>query len=261
MSGPKTWRADGETIMREHPFIGLLAACFTSLFLHGVAYGSFAFGPREVRERPPSRVSMRVKEAPKPERAEPPKPEPPKPEPPKPARRDRAKPEPEPIAAPAPEPTPLQGVTLTNESGSGSFSSVVGDGSSFQGPLGPVGQRLEPKPTPARALPAPQPPAVPLVPLADLSEKPRPPALGDALREHYPVDARKRGVSGSASVKARIEPDGRIRTVTLVNETFPGFGDACRRTLSGSRWSPPRDREGRAVSTTIRYTCRFVVQP
>lgn len=253
--------------MREHPFIGLLSACLTSLFLHGVAYGSLAFGPRPVIERPASRVSLRVTEAPKPERVEPPEPEPPQPELPKPPRRERAKPEPEPepIAAPAPEPAPLQGVTLTNESGSASFSSVVGDGSSFQGPLGPVGPKVEPKPTPARALPKPAPPAAPpaspVVALADLSEKPRPPALGDALRAHYPLDARRRGVSGSASVKARIEPDGRIRTVSLVSETFSGFGDACRRTLVGSRWSPPRDREGRAVSTTIRYTCRFVVQP
>jgi TonB family protein len=99
------------------------------------------------------------------------------------------------------------------------------------------------------------------VALADLSEKPRPPSLGSALRRHYPVDARQRGVGGTATVKARVEPDGRVRKVELVSETFPGFGDACRRTLTGSEWSPPRDREGRAVSTAIRYTCRFVVQP
>ncbi|HEY3495776.1 MAG TPA: TonB family protein, partial [Polyangiaceae bacterium] len=185
------------------------------------------------------------------------------PESPKPAR-DKPKPPPD-IAATPPEPPPaeLAGVTLTNESGTGSFGSLAGDGSSFQGPLGPIAPRAEPTARAVRPAPPPAPavPTVPLVALADLSEKPRPPSLGDALGRHYPAEARQRGVSGTATVKARVEPDGRIRTVTVVNETFPGFGDACRRTLVASRWSPPRDREGRAVSTAIRYTCRFVVEP
>jgi hypothetical protein len=60
-------------------------------------------------------------------------------------------------------------------------------------------------------------------------------------------------------VEARIEPDGRVRSVTLAGESFAGFGDACKKTLIGSRWSPPRDHDGRAVATRIRYTCRFMV--
>jgi periplasmic protein TonB len=262
MSDPKTWLARSEEIMREHPFVGLLAACLASSLAHGVAYASLALAPRAELAPPPSRVTVRVQTQPKP--PEPVKPDPP-PEIPKPAqRRERHKtPPPEVEAAPPPEAAPLQGVTLTNESGTGSFNSLVGDGSSFHGPLGPVAPLVAPKP------PAPRPsasgpksaPGVPLVALADLSEKPRPPSLGSALREHYPLDARQRGVGGTATVKARIEPDGRIRKVELVTETFPGFGDACRRTLTGSHWSAPRDREGRAVSTVIRYTCRFVVQP
>jgi protein TonB len=251
--------------MREHPFVGLFAACLTSAAVHGVAYASLALGPRGAVERPPSRVTVRVQT---PKKLETPEPLPPErplpPEPPRPSPHKSPKTPPPERAEPAlPEPSPLAGVTLTNESGTGSFSSLVGDGSSFQGPLGPVAPRAEPKPVaPAPSARAPKPlPAVPLVAVADLSEKPRPPALAGALREHYPSDAQRRGVSGSATVKARIDPDGQIRTVGLVGETFAGFGEACRQTLLGSRWSPPRDREGRAVATAIRYTCRFVVQP
>jgi protein TonB len=263
MFDPKTWLAKSEKSMREHPFVGLLAACLASSLAHGVAYASLALAPAPIQERPPSRVSVRVREQPKPERPEAPQPEPPQPEPPKPKPRERERtPPPEVAAAPPPEAAPLAGVTLTNEAGTGTFSSLVGDGSAFRGPLGPVAPRVEPK------LPAPRPsatgprlaPAVPLVALADLSEKPRPPALGNALRQHYPVDARQRGLGGTATVRARVDPDGRVRKVELVSETFAGFGEACRRTLTGSEWTPPRDREGRAVSTAIRYTCRFVVQ-
>jgi protein TonB len=81
------------------------------------------------------------------------------------------------------------------------------------------------------------------------------------LRAFYPAAARARGLGGSATVRARIEPDGHVRRVDLVAESFEGFGEACRRTLQGSSWSAPRDRDGRAVATYVRYTCRFVVGP
>ena len=59
----------------------------------------------------------------------------------------------------------------------------------------------------------------------------------------------------------RIDPDGVVRRVTLVEESAAGFGGACTRTLTGSRWAAPKDKAGRSVATEIRYTCRFVVQP
>jgi hypothetical protein len=51
-----------------------------------------------------------------------------------------------------------------------------------------------------------------------------------------------------------------VRQASVLDESSPGFGEACRRTVTGSRWSPPRDRQGRKVATEIRYTCRFVVE-
>ena len=58
-----------------------------------------------------------------------------------------------------------------------------------------------------------------------------------------------------------------LREFVTVTVTAPagfalclGFGAACEQTLRGSRWSPPYDREGRAVSTFINYTCRFNVE-
>jgi TonB family protein len=100
-----------------------------------------------------------------------------------------------------------------------------------------------------------------VVPFESLGSRPKPPALEASLRRNYPAEARRRALGGKATVLARIDRDGVARSVSVLSETFSGFGDACRRTLAGSRWSPPLDDMGRAVSTQVRYTCHFQVEP
>jgi protein TonB len=233
-----------------------------SLALHGVAYASLG-APRSFAPQAPRKTQLRFevkpREAPKP--PEPPPPEPPKP---KPAARQAAKPEAPPRAPPPPEPAPTperasDGVTLAGS----------GDGPGFSMPLGSGGDLTPTRvPTaPAVNLPAPvaPPPRAraepPVVAVSDLSARPSPPSLGAALERNYPTDARRSGSSGSAKVRARIDPDGVVRRVTLLEESAPGFGNACRRTLTGSRWGAPKDKAGHSVATEIRYTCRFVVSP
>ncbi|HET9929646.1 MAG TPA: TonB family protein [Polyangiaceae bacterium] len=259
------------------PSLPWLFWAFSSSFvLHGVAYASLSFAPRharvaslqsevtfEVNEPPPPPLPLKEPEQEAPE-------EPPAKAEPKLARVEPSRPTPAlrtPVAtAPANEPKPsaapldLSGVTLTNDEGP-SFGMALGNGRAFEGPIGngraPVAAR-------EAAMPS-QPPlsntAPALVAAADLSQKPAPPALDAALRNNYPRDARERGIGGSARVRARVEPSGAVRQIRVESESFSGFGDACRKTLEGSRWSSPRDREGRAVATEIRYTCRFVVEP
>ena len=76
----------------------------------------------------------------------------------------------------------------------------------------------------------------------------------------YPAEARSKGLTGKAVVRARVMPDGGVRELALVSESAPGFGQACQNTLRDSRWSPPLDRQAHPVSTFINYTCRFNVQ-
>jgi TonB family protein len=179
---------------------------------------------------------------------------------------------PEPLAAHQPdqtavaavEPLDLTGVTLAGDSGS-SWSSVVGNGRSMMGPLGPVRRRPTP---PARASKAkgngrkggqrPRRPAD--VKLADLSDRPVPANLDSRLRLNYPKQARDEQISGVAVVRARIGPAGRVGRVQVMSESYGGFGAACSATVQGSMWSVPRDRKGRAVATWIRYTCRFAIE-
>jgi hypothetical protein len=60
-------------------------------------------------------------------------------------------------------------------------------------------------------------------------------------------------------LRARIDADGVIRNARVRSESSAGFGSACRRTLLGSRWSAPRDKNGSAVATEIVYTCHFEI--
>jgi len=241
----------------------LVVAFAASGLLHGVAYASLGFVPRSRPARlPVSSVVFEVQET----RAFETKPEPvPKtpPDEPKPTERRAAAPptpqapEPEPVKAPV----DLSGVTLTNTDGAGGFAMPTGDGSVRTGALGPVGPKVasaRPNDAPAPSVPASL-RAPELVASQDLSGRPEPPPLDGALRALYPEEARRRSVSGSASLRVRIDTDGRVRAASVLSESFPGFGNACQRAVLGSRWSPPRDRNGRAVQTEVRYTCRFVV--
>jgi TonB family protein len=99
-----------------------------------------------------------------------------------------------------------------------------------------------------------------LLPAADLSRRPVPPRLDSVLKRHYPADARQRGLSGEAVVRARIDADGSVRMASISSESYAGFGEACRKTVVGSTWLPPQDRVGRPVATEVSYTCRFRVE-
>ena len=239
----------------------------TSVGAHGAAYASLAAAPREPRAaRLPSEVRFEVNPVPPPPTAKVAS---------EPVLRQlpaRAKasltrapsatpPIAPPGAVPAPSETParaldLSGVTLTNDTGSG-FAMPVGDGSTLRGLMGRSPGPRAPASAPLRTGPGAPPDA--LVPASDLSERPTPPGLAGLLRANYPEEARQRGLAGSASVRARIDPDGQVRTARSISETASGFGAACRRTVIGSHWSPPKDKKGRAVATEIVYTCHFEV--
>ncbi|MBX3204305.1 MAG: energy transducer TonB [Labilithrix sp.] len=113
-------------------------------------------------------------------------------------------------------------------------------------------------PVAARAVPAP--PPLRVVPPSSLARRPRAPGLDLELERQYPAEARRSGISGTAVLRVRILPDGRIGEVRVQSESWVGFGPACERTVRGARWEPPIDRDGAPVATDITYTCRFEVR-
>lgn len=165
---------------------------------------------------------------------------------------------PTPASAPVAEtPADFTGTTLTNDGGAG-WASATGNGQAMHGPVGRPGARVTSRQVESSAPGKAAGPAV--VAVGDLSRPPVPPALDQALEHNYPVEARRTGQAGKAVVRARISAQGSALDLVVVSESGAGFGDACKQTLAGSRWSAPLDRDGNAVATTIQYTCRFVVR-
>ena len=163
-------------------------------------------------------------------------------------------------APPAAEtPADFSGTTLTNDGAGAGWTSATGNGAAMNGPVGRPGARVTGRHVEGTAQ-AVHPALAPVVAVADLSRLPEAPRLEDALERNYPAEARQSGQAGKAVVRARITPEGSVRDLLVVSETAAGFGRACRDTLTGSRWTPPLDRDGHAVATVINYTCRFEVR-
>jgi len=244
-------------------WLGVIGA---SLGAHAVAFGGLGRGGWHDdgfgKKRKPAQVEMTVT---------PPKPKPPEVAPQaepavrklalaRPAHMKAAAPPP-PSAAPPPaaeSPADFTGQTLTNEGPGEGWASATGNGEKMNGPVGRPGAHVTRRVVDGDAEGTGHGP--PVVGLGDLSHAPSAPDLADALAAAYPAEARAKGLTGKAIVRARVMPDGRVRELALVSESANGFGDACERTLRDSRWTPPFDRDGHAVSTFINYTCRFNVE-
>ena len=165
-------------------------------------------------------------------------------------------------AAQAETPADFTGVTLTNDGPGASWASATGNGSAMNGPIGTPGARVTGRSRAGAtggAEPAPQGDGTLVLNPGDLSKLPGAPVLTDLLERNYPDEARKRGVPGKAVMRLRVLPDGHLRDLIVVAESGGGFGEACKRTLRDSLWSPPLDRQARPVSTIVSYTCTFTV--
>lgn len=244
-----------------------IAVVLSSVGMHAVAFGGLGHGSwggeGPVHKRKPATVEVTVAARKEP----PPPPVAPKAEPVKQrvamarpaAKAPAAAPPPEAAPPPAAEsPADFTGQTLTNDGPGEGWASATSNGEKMNGPVGRPGAKVTHRVVDGDAAGTGHGPAV--VGLADLSSPPKPPELADRLYAAYPTEARARGLAGKAVVKARVMPDGRVRELTVVSESAPGFGAACEATLRNSEWSPPLDRAGRAVSTFISYTCRFNVE-
>jgi TonB family protein len=254
--------------MSSRAKIGLFLAFCSSVGLHGVAYAALSAEHRAMA--PAHRISELSFELPPVATAEPAAEPPAKSEKAAPAAKaapapakakppvDRSPARAAPTAVSAAPVLDLSGVTLSNETGAG-FAMPLGDGSPLHGPIGLAANGARKAAALSTEPNTPKPPA--LVAAGDLSEHPRPPSLTALLRANYPAEARERGLRGSASLRARIDADGVIRSARVLTESSAGFGSACRRTVLGSHWSAPRDKNGGAVATEIVYTCHFEVDP
>lgn len=258
--------------MKPSSWLGLSLAASTAA--HAVLAWQLSATPR-VRRPPPDRDTFEVRMvAPPPE---PPPPEPPPPEPlpapepelapppPAPAKPKPAPEAPEPKAPAEPPPAPAEAApepTSAPEALLADVGAHLGAGivQLAGAPIGALSRSAPPAPPPPTVVATAPARGAPIARLADLSRKPKAPPLDAALRQNYPAELRRRGTEGQAEVRVVIDARGRVADVAIVSESATGFAEACRKTLAGSRWSEPLDREGQPVSTRLTYRCRFQIE-
>ncbi|MDH3202689.1 MAG: energy transducer TonB [Myxococcales bacterium] len=170
----------------------------------------------------------------------------------------------EPPAAARETPVAFDNVVLTNESdGESSWAIEQASGKSVEGPIGSpnaavtgrsksgiVGGVIGGSGTGV------------VVDVGDLSKRPIPPPLKRKLERLYPKKARAEGVEGAAATRLQIGPDGLPSQIRVTFEDPKGyeFGDACVQALRGEVWQPPRDEDGKPVSTRVTYRCGFEIR-
>ena len=236
-----------------------------SLALHGAAFASLAKARRApVRERIELEV---VRREPPPAPAPPPASPPPRPRPverrvalARPARPLRSEPAAPPPALPPPasapaEPQPASrpiarvGISLGSTVSSGGFAVGVGNtayGRAEETAADPVSVR------PLRAgAPGPS-----LVAAARLSVQPRPLELP---RIAYPAEARKAGSEGRVVLLLRIDEQGSVTSVRVLDAPSPSLADAAHEGARRFRFAPAL-LDGAPVPTEIRFTYTFLLE-
>lgn len=237
-----------------------------SLAGHIVVFAALTLVPPPAEVVAMHEMTFEVAEPPPPP-PEPPTEEPPPPEP-EPVRKQappKAEPKPDEPPPEAAEPVvdeveDFTGETLTAADGSGSWSTVVGSGGQFKGPIGKIKQGGSEAPQQAAKL-APTGPRV--VALASLARKPAPPSgLDSLLQRGYPTRARVQGVEGRVVTRLRILPNGRVGRIEVIEESPSGFdfASACREMLEHAPpWVAPLDRDGTPVASDVTFTCTYEV--
>ncbi|HVU05695.1 MAG TPA: hypothetical protein VHE30_28295 [Polyangiaceae bacterium] len=221
--------------------------------------------PSHAAERPATPPPLEVELAP-PKAERPPPPPPPtattEPEPAHAAPKGKAPPPeaPRPAAAgrllTATEPAPPGDAPLdfvTDPAGTSYGFGVVSRGGTATG----EGKAAPAVHTDLPPAPAAKPAAPELVRPEDLSERPRL-SSDDPCRGYYPATATVD--SAEAVVRVVVDERGGTKSVVVVSEDprGEGFGSAARQCIGRQRFSAPRDREGRAVSTATTIRVRFV---
>jgi TonB family protein len=212
----------------------------------------------------------------------------PEPPPPQPEAKPEPEPEPEPIKpppkareaapkpveeAPPPDPTPpapaeetiedFTGTTLTAEGGGGGWLTATGSGAPMNGPVGKAKGAVTGRDRAGTDGGAIGGTGTRVLGEGDLSRQPKAPSssiLEEALRREYPKQAQQQGVEGVAKVRMRVMSSGKLSPLATLNETYPGFADACKRSLKNVRFEPALDHQGQPATTDITYNCTFELE-
>jgi periplasmic protein TonB len=98
------------------------------------------------------------------------------------------------------------------------------------------------------------PPPTGILTAAEVDQPPRP--AGTQTRADYPVELRRNGVSGSATVRIIVTHDGRVIDATTIRATHPSFGDAAEKAVSKWRYQPAV-KDGQPIACLLEIPFTF----
>lgn len=73
----------------------------------------------------------------------------------------------------------------------------------------------------------------------------------------YPAVAREQGKDGRVVLSVIINDDGRVRSVALVEGSYPALNEVALAKVRGAVFSPAYDNDGNAVACKVRLPIRF----
>ncbi len=246
------------TPQRESEGWGLLAGLvFFSAVVHA---GTLVLMPTAPPVAPARTVEMEFYEPPKP----PPPPPEVKPEPPKPLEPPKAKPPPVKLAEPRPppkeeappppndEPPPkptapvpiVVGISMSSTTAGGDFAVQVGNTS-----YGKASDKIvDPKDVKAYAAPKYAPPGG-----VDTE-----PSVLDEPKVPYPEEAKKADVEGTVRLKLKIDAEGVVQEVAVINGPGYGLDEAARDAVRRFRFKPAT-KGGVPIGYTFIYNFTFLL--
>ena len=203
--------------------------------------------------RPIELVMVEIEPPKPPPPPEEPKPEPVKPPPIKVARREKPPPKVEEAPPPPNEPPPetppqpvplVVGISMSSTTTAGGFAAPVGNTA-----YGKVADKAQ-DPSQVQAYRAPK-----YVPVYQVDREPETVA---EVHIPYPPEARRAGIEGKVIMSIRIDPQGQVTSVKVLNGPGYGLDEAAAAAMKRAKFRPAV-KGGEAVETEIKYTYVFVL--
>jgi protein TonB len=124
----------------------------------------------------------------------------------------------------------------------------------------PVGNTLMTKDrTPAKAPPAPLPPAADpdvFAPVAD-NLVCQAAAMASEVKADYPPEARRLGIEGRVQLRVGVDRQGNVRWTRVIKSAGYGLDEAAKQALARSKFKPAHACDGRVVDQVIPWTYTF----
>lgn len=95
---------------------------------------------------------------------------------------------------------------------------------------------------------------------ADKGAEGQAPRVVERINPRYPEQARKNGIQGEVTLKARVDKNGNCRVIEVLESPDPMLSEAAREAVEQWKYDPARSLAGDAVDAEMSITVKFRLQ-